>query len=116
LAIRFGASPKVDPIASFVVVAILIVGAYRLLRDALLVVLHAAPLHLPVDKVTKVLMGVDGVARVASLQVWSLGTGHDVITAHVRASSADPKLATRATAALKHEFGVEYVTVQVEPD
>jgi cation diffusion facilitator family transporter len=116
LAIRFGATPKVDPIASFVVVAILIVGAVRLLRDALLVVIHAAPLHLPVDKVTRVLMGVDGIARVTSLHVWSLGTGHDVITAHVRASSADPGLPARATAALKGQFGVEYVTIQVDPE
>ena len=47
LVIRFGGAPAADPIASFVVAAILIVGAVKLLRDAGLVLLEAAPLTFP---------------------------------------------------------------------
>ncbi len=43
LVIRFGGSPMADPIASFIVAAILVVGAVRLLRDGTLVLLEAAP-------------------------------------------------------------------------
>ncbi|MCW5837027.1 MAG: cation transporter [Labilithrix sp.] len=116
LAIRLGASPIVDPLASFVVVAILVIGALRLLRDAGLVLLEAAPRHLPVEKVEKVLLATEGVTGVNALHVWSLGTGHDAITAHVRTASTDPDLGAKAAAALRKSFTVEYVTVQVERD
>jgi cation diffusion facilitator family transporter len=114
LAIRLGASPIVDPVASFFVVAILVIGAIRLLRDAGLVLLEAAPAHLPVAKVEKALLGVDGVTGVRALHVWSLGTGHDAITARVRTTSADRELGNRATDLLRRRFTCEYVTVQVE--
>ena len=97
-------------------VAILVIGAIRLLRDAGMVLIEAAPSHLPVGKIEKALLSVDGVTRVKSLHVWSLGTGHDAITAHIGAASFDPKLSARACSLLKRRFTVEYVTVQVEHD
>jgi cation diffusion facilitator family transporter len=114
LAIRFGAPPVIDPLASFIVVTILVLGALRLLRDAGLVLLEAAPAHLPVREIEKTLLSVSPITAVKSLHVWSLGTGHDAVTAHVRASSADAGLGHRAAEALKKRFAVEYVTVQVE--
>ena len=114
LAIRLGVPPVVDPLASFLVVGILVIGAIRLLRDAGFVLLEAAPKHLPVDKVEKTLLSVDGVTRVSALHVWSLGTGHDAITARVRTTSTDPKLGARASELLRKRFTADYVTVEVE--
>ena len=114
LAIRLGMPPIVDPLASFIVVAILVVGAIRLLRDAGLVLLEAAPHHLPVAKVEKVLLSMEDVTHVSALHVWSLGTGHDAITARVRTRSTDPKLAARASELLRKRFTAEYVTIEVE--
>lgn len=114
LLIRFGVSPIVDPIASFLVVAILFVGAIRLLRDAGLVLLEASPAHLSLAKVERCIMKIEGVKKVHALHVWSLGTGHDAITAHVQTASTDPKLGERVTAALRKRFTAEYVTIQVD--
>lgn len=116
LAMRLGAPPIVDPLASFVVVAILVVGAVRLLRDAVMVLVDAAPAHLPVPDIEKALLAFDGVKAVVSLHVWTLGTGHDAITAHVSSTSTDPTLGARACEALRKKFTVEYVTVQVDFD
>jgi cobalt-zinc-cadmium efflux system protein len=116
LAIRLGASSIADPIASFVVVVILVVGALRLIRDAARVLLEAAPPHLSVSKVEHALLAIDGVTKVHALHVWSLGTGHDAITAHVRSTGSDPRLSARACEELRTKFLVEYVTVQVDVD
>lgn len=116
LAIKLGAPPIVDPLASFVVVAILLIGAVRLLRDAGLVLLEASPKHLSVPKVEKALLAMSGVEKVLALHVWSLGTGHDAITAHVQSRSKDPRLGASLTAALRKRFTAEYVTVQVDLD
>ena len=114
--IRLGGPPSVDPIASFFVAAILIFGALRLVRDGTLVLLEAAPPHLPVGAVRNVVSAFPGVLEVHDLHVWTLGAGHDAITVHVRAKP-DPAIARRISDKVRASFGVEYVTVQVEsPD
>lgn len=112
--IRLGFSPKVDPIASFVVAAILVFGAVRLLRDAILVLLEAAPPHLPVAEVRRVVAATPGVTEVHELHVWSLGAGHDAITVHVHGGEARSDVARDVERAIRAAFLVEYVTVQVE--
>ena len=114
LAIRYGASPIIDPLASFLVVAILVVGALRLVRDAALVLLDAAPPRLPVARVRKVVLAHPGVKAIHALHVWSLGTGHDAVTVHVMADGVDPDLGTHLGDVLRTKFAAEYVTVQVE--
>lgn len=114
VAIHFGASPIVDPLASFLVVTILVVGALRLVRDAGLVLLDAAPPRLPVARVKKCVLAHPGVKSVHALHVWSLGTGHDAVTVHVTADGADPNLGTTLGDVLRSKFNAEYVTVQVD--
>jgi cation diffusion facilitator family transporter len=114
IAIHLGASPKVDPIASFVVAGILVYGGVRLLHDAVLVLLEASPPHLAVEEVRAAILGTEGVAELHDLHVWTLGAGHDAITAHVSAHRGDPSLAARVEGALRQRFPVEYVTIQVE--
>jgi len=114
LIIRFGGSPRADPIASFAVAAILLFGSLRLLRDALLVLLEAAPRHLPVAAIREVIVGFPGVVALHDLHVWTLGAGHDAITVHVRADTLDPSFGQRLSERVRTALGVEYVTVQVE--
>ena len=116
IVIRMGGPASVDPIASFFVAGILIIGALRLVRDGTLVLLEAAPPHLPVGAVRTVVGAFPGVLEVHDLHVWTLGAGHDAITVHVRAKP-DPTIARRISDKVRTSFGVEYVTVQVEsPD
>jgi len=114
IAIRLGASPKADPIASFVVAAILVYGGVRLLKDAVLILLEASPAHLSVDDVRKTVLLTPGVAELHDLHVWTLGAGHEAISAHVSATVPDPSLASRIEDALRHRYHIEYVTIQVE--
>jgi len=114
VSIRLGASPKIDPIASFVVAAVLVYGGIRLLRDAVLTLLESSPAHLSVDDVRAVILATRGVVRLHDLHVWSLGEGHDVVTAHVSTGHPDATLAERVAEGLRRRFGVEYVTIQVE--
>ena len=114
LVIRFGGSAAADPIASFVVAAILVVGAARLLRDATLVLLEAAPPHLPLAAIREVIAGSPGVVSIHDLHVWTLGAGHDAVTVHVKTSSRDPEFGQQLSRRIRSVLNVEYVTVQVE--
>ena len=114
LVIRYGGHPAADPIASFVVAAILFYGSLRLLRDATLVLLEAAPRHMPVAAIREVVVGFPGVTEVHDLHVWTLGAGHDAITVHVRTESDDPAFGERLSSHVRDLLEAEYVTVQVE--
>jgi cobalt-zinc-cadmium efflux system protein len=117
LLIRFGGARMAwaDPVASFAVAAILLVGALRLLHDATLVLLEAAPPHLSVESIRAVISEFPGVEGVHDLHVWTLGAGHDAITVHVLTSSRDQAFARRLAARIRSVLGAEYVTVQAEP-
>jgi cation diffusion facilitator family transporter len=114
LFIRFGGHPAADPIASFVVAAILLYGSLRLLRDATGVLLEAAPPHLPVEAIHRVVATFPGVSSVHDLHVWTLGAGHDAVTVHVVTAEHDPSLGQRLSERIRSMLRVEYVTVQVE--
>jgi cation diffusion facilitator family transporter len=112
--IRFGGPSAADPIASFVVAAILLAGSLRLLRDALLVLFEASPKHLPVATIRGIIAAFPGVTAIHDLHVWTLGAGHDAITAHVCTESRDPLFGRHLSDAIRDALEVEYVTVQVE--
>lgn len=114
LVIHFGGPPSADPIASFVVAAILLVGSLRLFRDATLVLLESAPRHLPITAIREVILGYQGVVSLHDLHVWTLGAGHDAVTVHVRTEAHDPTLGQCLSEKVRSALGVEYVTVQVE--
>ena len=114
LIVRFGGYAAADPVASFVVAAILLVGSLRLMRDATLVLLEAAPPHLPVSTIREAIAGLPGVVEVHDLHVWTLGAGHDAVTVHVRTMSQDPGFGRALSGRIRALLGVEYVTVQTE--
>jgi len=114
IVIRMGGPAAADPVASFVVAAILLGGSLRLLRDATLVLLEASPRHLPVETIREIIKDFPGVSAIHDLHVWSLGAGHDAITAHVKTSSSDPTFGLRLSTRIRGTLSVEYVTVQVE--
>jgi len=116
LVIKLKGPISADPIASLLVAAVLVAGAGRLLKDAVLVLLEAAPPHLPVNVIREAIRGYEGVSGVHDMHVWSLGAGHDAIAVHVVAGKNDGHLGARLAAHLREKFKVEYVTVQVERD
>jgi len=116
LVIHGGGPPIVDPLGSLLVAAILVVGALKLLGEATMVLLEAAPTHLPARAVRDVIARESGVLDIQDLRVWTLGAGHDAVAVRVRASGSATGLAARIGDRLRHDLHVEQVTVQVNDE
>jgi cobalt-zinc-cadmium efflux system protein len=114
--IRAGGSPHVDAMGSLVVGVLLALGSFRLLRDASLVLLDAAPAHVPTRALRDLVKAEPGVVEVARVLVWSLGAGHDAAAITVRGRAADAGLSARLREQVRRRFGVQFVTVEVVPD
>jgi cobalt-zinc-cadmium efflux system protein len=81
--VRYVGWMAADPVASLVTTLLIIVGAWRLLRESVDVLLEAAPAHIALDAVRGAIASVDGVESVHDLHVWTVTSGVVAMSAHV---------------------------------
>ncbi len=72
-----------DPIASAVIAILILVGAYRLLRDTSHVLMEGAPQGLDVAEVEQTIRETVGVDDMHDLHIWSLVPGTPLLSVHV---------------------------------
>ena len=107
----------IDPLASLVVVAVVLFSTWDLLKEALSLAMDAAPRGIDPDAVRDCLAKRPGVTEVHDLHVWPLSTTEVALTAHlVRPGGADDAFLRAVCATLNREFGIAHATLQVETD
>ncbi len=108
--------PRADAVFGAAIGLFILPRAWRLGRDALRVLVQAAPDHLHPAAVDAALRDVTGVAGVHDLHVWTLTSQMDVVTAHLTitpdAEAAWVLEAARRRLAL--EFQLTHATLQIE--
>jgi cobalt-zinc-cadmium efflux system protein len=108
----------VDPVVGLAIGVFVLPRAWRLGREALRVILQAAPDDLDIDEIAAQLGAIDGVVEVHDLHVWTLTSEMEVLTAHLMTTpSADSHaVLDQARALLAGGHGIDHATLQVEPD
>ncbi|WP_083507759.1 cation diffusion facilitator family transporter [Aureimonas frigidaquae] len=107
----------IDPILSVLVSLIVLVSAWRLVRDAGHVLLEGVPAHLSVDAIgPDLLRTVPGVIDVHHVHAWSITPRRSLVTLHARlAEGADPATVVPAIKLrLAEAFAIGHTTVEVE--
>lgn len=106
----------VDPVASVLIAMLVLYSAWHLLEEAVGVLMENAPRGIDVEQVRDALLRRPGVVDVHDLHVWTITSGLPALSVHVVTDqSAYDAVLHDARATLHHEFGIEHVTVQVEP-
>jgi len=107
----------VDPIIGAAIGLFILPRAVRLGRDALRVLLEVAPKQMDIGRIQNRLTGLDGVASVHDLHVWTITSGLQMASAHLRlAEGADYGSVLReATSLLEREFQISHATLQCDP-
>jgi len=110
-----------DPIASLVVGALILPRTWRLLREAVDILLEASPKGIDLDDIRRHMAALPGVREVHELHVWTITSGLPVFSAHV---VVDPEIIERGQSAimldqlqdcLRGHFDVDHSTFQLEP-
>ncbi|MDB5682440.1 MAG: cation transporter, partial [Sphingomonas bacterium] len=70
----------VDPLISLVIVAVILIGTWRLLRDAVTMSLDRVPPGISPEKVEAALAALPGVERVHDLHIWPMSTTQTSLT------------------------------------
>ncbi|HVR96660.1 MAG TPA: cation diffusion facilitator family transporter [Thermoanaerobaculia bacterium] len=107
-----------DPAASVLIGALVIYSSWSLLREAVRVLMESAPAHIDVDEVRNAMAGVSGVLAVHDLHVWTITSGMESLSAHlvVAEGCSGRDLLTEVRATLHDRFGIDHITVQLEPE
>jgi cobalt-zinc-cadmium efflux system protein len=79
--------------------------------------MESAPSHIDPETVKSALLGIEGVAGIHDLHVWTISSGWVSLSAHVekRPEADAAKLLAEAKTLLHDRFGIEHLTLQIEP-
>jgi cobalt-zinc-cadmium efflux system protein len=111
---------RADPIASLVIVLLVLRAAWRLLQASAHILLEGTPETVDLDEVRQHLLEVPEVVAVHDLHAWTLTSDLPVLTAHVVVTDAClnngavPRVLDRLQDCLAAHFDGEHSTFQVE--
>lgn len=109
---------RMDPAVAAIIAVVIIVGAVRLGREAVDVLLESTPAGIDLDAVGGAIGAIPGVVEVHDLHVWSLTTGNHALSGHVRVADperVDPdQILNRIKRSLRDRFGIVHTTIQIE--
>jgi cobalt-zinc-cadmium efflux system protein len=106
----------VDPLMSAGIAIFIVPRTWRLLTQAVNVLLEGTPAHLSLEEVEAAIVQVPGVRRVHDLHVWALTSGHEAMSAHVVVTDLrDSERLLQALHAVVHtRFGIDHTTIQLD--
>ncbi len=110
--------PYADPLVGAAIGVFVLPRAWRLGRQALRILVQAAPPGVSAEQVRGDLAALEGVVDVHDLHVWTLTSAMEVASAHlmVRAGTDTHGVLDRARILLHDRYGIDHATLQVEPN
>lgn len=105
-----------DPVATLVIVAVVVFGTWDLLKDSFQMALAGVPNGIDPAKVRVYLSELPGVSRVHDLHIWPLSTTQTALTCHLVMPDGHPGDQFTSTIAerLLTQFNIEHSTLQIE--
>lgn len=106
-----------DPLISLLIAILILVGAVRLVRESVDVLLEATPPHIDLNEVANAIAAIPGVVQVHDLHVWTVTSGVVAMSGHAVVCEAEQN--QRVLAAVQErmtDLGIDHVTVQIEND
>lgn len=110
----------IDPIFAVAIGLFVLPRTWRLGRQALRILIQAAPADVDVDRLERDLTELGAVAAVHDLHVWTLTSGMEVATVHLLLAEDCPAdrhhdVLDQARSLMRDRHGLDHATVQLEP-
>jgi cobalt-zinc-cadmium efflux system protein len=108
---------QADPVASLLIASLILVGAWRLLRETVDVLLEGTPAHIDMTELERAMVSVPGVATVHDVHVWTVTSGFVAMSGHAELDGSRDahSVLDTLTETLTGRFNISHVTIQPEP-
>jgi cobalt-zinc-cadmium efflux system protein len=105
-----------DPAVSLIVSAVIVLGTWGLVRNAINLALDAVPEGVDAAAVRAHLLAMPGVTALHDLHIWGMSTTETALTCHLVLPGGHPGDAVLNGVAqqLHHLFGIQHTTIQIE--
>jgi len=107
-----------DPIISFIVGIIILVGATGVLREGINILLEGVPRNIDYGELKEELEKIDGIISLHDLHVWTISSSKIALSAHLtvprQSSHTAQDILRAATDLLRTKYRINHVTLQVE--
>jgi cobalt-zinc-cadmium efflux system protein len=112
--LRTGWTP-IDALISAMIGILMLPRAFALLRSVVDVLLESTPRHLDMPTIEAAMRAVPGVESVHDLHLWSITSGFDAMSGHVRCNGRpSQEVLHDLRTMLRDRFDIQHVTLQVE--
>ncbi len=115
LLIRLTSAHWIDPFMSFIIIAIILYGTWKLFTDSINLALDAVPKDIDLEKVHHFIVNQPGVVEVHDLHIWAMSTTENALTAHlVMPGGYQDHFIYDIRDKLDRQFGINHTTIQIE--
>lgn len=83
LAMHFLGWRWLDPLISFLILAVILWSTWELLRESILLTLDAVPSKIEMEQIRAVALKINGVKDIHHVHVWAMSTTENALTAHL---------------------------------
>jgi len=105
----------IDPITSFLIIAVILWGTWNLFTDSVDLALDAVPKQIDVDKVRNFLLSQNGVQTIHDLHIWAMSTTKVALSVHIITSvQTDSSFIQEIQHSLHEKFNIGHTTIQIE--
>ncbi|HVB35087.1 MAG TPA: cation diffusion facilitator family transporter [Patescibacteria group bacterium] len=108
----------VDPLIGLGIGIMVLWTTFGILRDSIHILLEGFPREMQLEQIARVILAVAPVQEVHDIHVWTLGSGHDVLSCHIRIPDMhieeSERLLQQINGRLGSEFHIFHTTIQFE--
>jgi cobalt-zinc-cadmium efflux system protein len=103
----------IDPLVTFLIAGLLLYGSWKIVAEAVGVLMESTPKGIDPEEVKKALEGLDVVQEVHDFHIWTVSSGILALSTHLVSTHPAEALA-EANHTLDTKYGINHTTIQVE--
>lgn len=107
-----------DPLLSWIIVAMILYSGWGLLKDSILILMNATPHGIDLEEIRKTLEAVDGIKEIHDLHIWNPAAESIALAVHITVPDQMlgkvDELAQKVRLILSKKFKIDHPTLQFE--
>lgn len=105
-----------DPIISVLVALLILRSAWGVIKQAFHILMEGTPQAVNLQEVREALLDIEGVTEVHDLHIWTITSGMDAVSGHLRIADglSHSQVLQQALQVVEERFGLRHATLQIE--